>query len=840
MSNNDRSCNQDLDTQIDKESLKKAFLYNLEYFLAKDEYTATNLDRYHSLAYTIRSRLIDGWVHTQQAYHKKNVKRVYYLSLEFLMGRTLGNSLINLGIYDQCKGALEELGYKLEDLRDYERDAGLGNGGLGRLAACFLDSMATLQIPAHGYGIRYEYGIFNQKIIDGYQAEKPDEWLINGNPWEIARPEFAMKVKFFGHMENGHEHGKPFQKWVGAEEVLAWPYDVPVPGFGNNTVNTLRLWAAKASEDFELDLFNQGSYIRAVEKKVMTENISKILYPNDNNYEGKELRLKQQYFFVSASIQDIIRRYKAHNPDFKSFPDKVAIQLNDTHPSLAIAELMRILMDEEKLNWNDAWDVCVKTFAYTNHTVLPEALETWPVSMLEKLLPRHMQIIYDINFRFLREVAFKYPGDMDKLSRMSIIHEDGEKRVRMTHLAIVGSHSTNGVAALHTEILKKTIFRDFYEFMPGRFNNKTNGVTQRRWLRKANHPLAQLISSKIGDGWITNLFDLKKIEKLAKDADFQKLWSEAKMKNKKRLADIIMKKNGVRVNLESMFDIQIKRIHEYKRQTMLALYCILLYNRIKKAPKAAVVPRTIIFGGKAAPGYFTAKLIIKLINSISAVVNNDPDIGDKLKVIFLENYGVSLAEKIFPACDLSEQISTAGTEASGTGNMKFALNGALTIGTLDGANIEIKEEVGDENIFIFGLKENEVSALKHGGYDPRNYIERNQELKEVLHLIEVGFFTPENPMALKPLLDILQNNDPFLVMADFESYAACQDRVSETFKNREKWAEMSIRNVARMGKFSSDRTIAEYASEIWNVPRVAVEDYHTSEDIKKSVNAAKA
>ncbi len=814
-----------LNTNKDVESLKKSFLYNIEYFLAKDQYTATNLDRYLSLAFTARSRLIDGWIRTQQAYHLNNVKRVYYLSLEFLMGRTLTNSLINLGIYDASAQAMKELGYDIEELNEEERDAGLGNGGLGRLAACFLDSMATLQIPAHGYGIRYEYGIFNQKIIDGFQVEKPDEWLINGNPWEIARPEGAMKVKFFGTTETTHDHtGRIKVKWHQGEEVLAWPYDVPVPGYGNNTVNTLRLWSAKASEDFDLDYFNHGSYMRACERKVMTENISKVLYPNDNNYEGKELRLKQQYFFVSASVQDIVRRYKIHNPDLKNFSDKIAIQLNDTHPSLAIPELMRIFIDEEKLEWNDAWNICVKTFGYTNHTVLPEALETWPVELMEKLLPRHMQIIYEINYRFLREVAYRYPGDLDKLKRMSIIDESGEKKVRMPQLAIIGSHSINGVAALHTEILKKSIFKDFYEFFPERFNNKTNGVTQRRWLEKSNPKLSDLIISKLGKGWITNLFELKKLEPLSKDKAFQKQWLDVKHANKERLAKIIEAKNKVKVNTNSLFDIQVKRIHEYKRQTLLALYCIALYNRIKKNPNADFVPRTIIFGGKSAPGYMMAKLMIKFINSIANVVNNDPAIGDKLKVIFLENYGVSLAEKIFPACDLSEQISTAGTEASGTGNMKFALNGALTIGTLDGANIEIKEEVGDNNIFIFGLKEHEVTAIKAAGYNPMSYLERSHELQEIFRLIEIGFFTPENPGIFKPLVDSILFQDKYLLLADFESYCACQDKVAETYKNKEKWAEMSILNVARMGKFSSDRTITEYAKDIWNTPSFEIKN----------------
>jgi len=815
--------------ETDHEALKKLIKYNLEFIFAKDEYTATDLDRYESLALAIRSRLIDGWIHTQQAYHKQNVKRVYYLSLEFLMGRTLGNSMINLGIYDNCKKAIEELGYDIEEIRDQERDAGLGNGGLGRLAACFLDSMATMQIPAHGYGIRYEYGIFNQKIVNGFQMEKPDEWLAHGNPWEIRRPEFSRRVKFFGNIEKKNlSHGKTRYEWVGAEEVVAQPYDVPIPGYGNNTVNTLRLWSAKATEDFDLEYFNDGGYITACSKKVLSENISKVLYPNDNNYEGKELRLKQQYFFVSASIQDIVRRFKVHNPNIRTFSDYIAIQLNDTHPSLAIPELMRLLIDEEELDWATAWDICVKTFGYTNHTVLPEALERWPVSLMEKLLPRHMQIIYDINFRFLREVGFRYPGDTDRLRRMSIIEEGGdEKRIKMPNLAIIGSHSINGVAALHTEILKKNLFKDFYEFFPERFNNKTNGITQRRWLLKSNRNLSKTIKAKIGDSWVTNLYDLKKLEKFSRDKSFQQEWFEVKQMNKKRFAEVVFEKNGVKVNTDSMFDFQVKRIHEYKRQTLFALYAVASYLRIKQNPNADVLPRTLFFGGKSAPGYFMAKTIIKFINSISEVVNNDKAIGDKLKVIFLENYCVSLAERIFPAADLSEQISTAGTEASGTGNMKFALNGALTIGTLDGANIEIKDEVGEENIFIFGLKEHEVAGLKRSGYNPGPYIDKSPMLQEIFRLMGAGFFAPENPQVLKPLVENLTQSDPFLVMADFEDYLACQDRVSDMYKNHhDRWTEMSILNVARIGKFSSDRTISEYCDEIWGAPRVPIANPH--------------
>lgn len=806
------------------DSIKESFMRHRKYSLAKDEYTATPHDDYFSLSLVVRDMMIEKWIKTQQTYYDKNVKRCYYLSLEFLMGRTLGNSIVNLGVLDECKVAMEELGLNIDDVREEEIDAGLGNGGLGRLAACFLDSMATLELPCYGYGIRYDYGIFNQKIINGYQVEEPDNWLRLGNPWEIEREEFQIRVKFYGNVSSyKNKHNKTCYKWDNTQDVLAMPYDIPIPGYDTTNVNTLRLWTAKATNEFDFNEFNMGNYVDAVEDKNKWENISKVLYPNDVTENGKILRLQQQYFFVTASLRDIIRRFLKYNSDFKDFPNKVAIQLNDTHPAIAIPELMRILVDEYEVAWNDAWNITVNTFGYTNHTLLPEALEKWPVWMMEKLLPRHMQIIYQINYEFLSALSLKYPGDVEKLRRMSIIDENGERYVRMAFLAVVGSHSTNGVAALHSELLKDDLLNDFYQFFPERFNNKTNGITQRRWLLKSNPGLSDLITGKIGDGWTKDLYKLKKLEKLTGDKDFIKSWQEIKLENKKKLAEIIKNETGVVVNPKSLFDVQIKRLHEYKRQLLDVLNIISLYIELKSNPKMDFVPRTFIFGAKAAPGYFMAKLIIKLINNVGAVVNNDPDIGDKMKVVFLPNYRVSLAEKIFPASDLSEQISTAGKEASGTGNMKFALNGALTIGTLDGANVEIAEEVGNDNIFIFGLKVEDVVALKKKGYNPRDYYESNPRIKKVIDLLSCGFFSTENPSLFQPIVDKLMYHDEYLHMADFQAYYDAQQRVSETYKDYDKWTKMAIINVANMGKFSTDRTIKEYADDIWNVKPLKVE-----------------
>ncbi|KJU82921.1 glycogen/starch/alpha-glucan phosphorylase [Candidatus Magnetobacterium bavaricum] len=723
--------------------------------------------------------------------------------------------------------ALNELGYDMEGLRELEWDAGLGNGGLGRLAACFLDSMATLQLPGYGYGIRYEYGIFVQKIKDGYQVETPDNWLRYGNAWEIERPENLYIINYYGNVNTYKDHnGHLKHEWVNTQDVVAIAYDTPIPGYANNTVNTLRLWGAKSTREFDLNYFQHGDYDKAVSDRVSTETISKVLYPNDNVFEGKELRLKQEYFFVSATLQDIIRRYKKNFPDradYREFAKKVAIQLNDTHPAIAIAELMRILVDFEQLGWDRAWEITSHTFAYTNHTIMQEALERWPVHLMQRLLPRHMEIIYEINQRFIDSIIAKYPGDVDKLRRMSIIEEGDEKKVRMANLCIIGSHSVNGVSALHSEILKLDLFKDFYDLWPHKFNNKTNGITQRRFLRLCNLELARLITGHIGDGWITNLRDLKKLIPFSNDKDFLKRWHEIKQRNKRHLAACIMDHQGISINPNSIYDCQLKRLHEYKRQLLNAMHVIYMYNKIKANPGGAFIPRTVIFAGKAAPGYYMAKLIIKLINSIADVVNNDPVVGDKLKVVFIENYSVTLAERLLPASDLSEQISTAGTEASGTGNMKFALNGALTIGTLDGANIEIRQEVGQENFFTFGLTAEQIEDLKRKGYNPGHYYDNNPELRKVIDMIQGGYFNQSQPELFKNITDsLLHHGDRYFLLADFGHYVECQGRVNEAYADWGRWTKMSILNVASMGYFSSDRTIKEYAQAIWDVKPIPI------------------
>lgn len=803
---------------MSKNGIEKSFLANREYTLAKDQYTATLYDNFMALAIAIRDRLIERWIATQQRYHKSNAKRVYYLSMEFLIGRLLGTNILNLGIWDETREAMEALGFDMEEIRDCEIDAGLGNGGLGRLAACFLDSMATMGIAAHGYGIRYDYGIFNQKIINGAQVEYPDEWLSRGNPWEFSRPEYTVKVRFYGHTYMFTDsRGKLRVKWVETEDVVAMPYDIPVPGYKSDVVNTLRLWSARSSEDFDLKYFNDGDYEKAVYNKVLSENISKVLYPNDAVHQGRELRLKQEYFFSAASIADIIRRFKTENTDFRVFPEQVAIQLNDTHPSLAIPELMRVLVDEENLEWDVAWDITVATFGYTNHTVMPEALEHWKVSLFEELLPRHLQIIYEINLRFLREVASRFPGDSDRLRRMSIVEEGEAKKIRMANLAIVSSHSINGVSQLHTDLLKNQLFKDFYEVFPERFNNKTNGITQRRWLQKANPGLAGLITSAIGDAWVTDLFELKKLLPLVETPEFCQRWRQSKQENKRILAEYIYKTTGVLVNQEALFDVQVKRLHEYKRQLLFCLYIISQYLWLKNNPQSAYVPRVFILSGKAAPGYFMAKLIIRFITSIAEVINRDKQLADKLKVVFLENYRVSLAEKIFPAADLSEQISTAGTEASGTGCMKFMVNGALTIGTLDGATIEIAEAVGKENIFTFGLTVEGISQLRRQGYRPQDSIEGNSLLKQIVQLIEGDFFSPVEFKLFAPIVEHLRYADPYFICADFTEYCLTQEKVSQLYLEQSAWTKKSILNVAHSGRFSSDRTIKQYAQEIWKV-----------------------
>ncbi len=810
--------------KLESYSLANQFAEHMEFILVKDRHTATKQDYYYSLALSVRDRLIRKWLRTQNVYNRRDTKRVYYLSLEFLMGRLMGNALINMGFYDECRDILAKDENHLEEIMEIENDMALGNGGLGRLAACYLDSMATKELPAFGYGIRYEYGIFRQEIENGNQVEYPDNWLSYGNAWEILRRELKYRVQFFGEVKVfTDESGKLHFSWVNTDDVLAIGYDVPVPGYGNNTVNNLRLWAAKATQEFDFKDFNSGNYLAAVEAKNLSENISKVLYPNDTYVEGKFLRLKQQYFFVSASLQDIIRKYKINHADFRKFSEKTSIQLNDTHPVIAIPELMRILMDQENLGWDEAWKITTKTFAYTNHTVVPEALEEWSVQIMENLLPRHMQIIYEINQRFLDEVRLRYTEDDDIISSLSIIKEGKEKRIRMANLAIVGSSHINGVAALHTEILKKTIFSHFHKLFPEKFKNVTNGITPRRWLKTANPFLAQLIEEKIGGEWVTNLDKLRGLERYVADKKFTESWKSVKWSNKKQLIEYIQHEHYVVINPDSMFDVQVKRFHEYKRQLLNCLHVITLYNRIKDNPDIDIVPRTVIFAGKAAPAYVQAKSVIKLINCLSDVINNDPDVGDKLKVIFLKNYSVTLAEKIIPAADLSEQISTAGLEASGTGNMKFALNGALTIGTMDGANVEIREEVGDDNIFIFGLLSDEVAEMKKNGYNPKEYYEKDQELKRVLDMLSGNYFNRLEPGIFKPMVEGLLSVDYYLLLADYRAYINCQDKVSELYRNSDEWTKKSILNVARMGKFSSDRSIMDYAEKIWNLEPVHID-----------------
>lgn len=810
-------------TGMTVDTLKRAFADNLYYLLGKDESWATPHDYYTALAYTVRDRLLHRWINTVRTYMKPETKAVFYLSAEFLMGRQLANNLLNLGLYERATEAIKESGLDINDLRLMEAEPGLGNGGLGRLAACFLDSLATLEIPAVGYGIRYEFGIFDQWIKDGAQIEHPDKWLRFGNPWEIRRPELTVEVKFGGHTEAySDDKGNYRVRWIPERKVLGTPYDTPVPGYNNNTANTLRLWRASASEDFNFQVFDSGNYVGSVTDKIFSENISKVLYPNDNTSQGKQLRLEQQYFFVSCSLQDIITIHRRIHPNLDNLHEKAAIQLNDTHPSIAVAELMRLLIDEHDFEWDKAWHITKNTFGYTNHTLLPEALERWPVSLFERLLPRHLEIIYEINRRFLNEVRAKYPRDDARLRRMSLIEEGAEKYVRMAHLACVGSHSINGVAALHTDLMQQKVLKDFYQLWPEKFNNKTNGVTPRRWLLLSNPKLSELIAEKIGNNWVTHLEELRQLEAFVDDPEFGDRFSAIKYQNKKELADYISLYNNIEVNPDSLFDIQVKRIHEYKRQLLNVLYIITLYNRIKRNPHLDIQPRTFIFAGKAAPGYYIAKLIIKLINSVAKVVNNDPDVRDRIKVVFLANFSVSLGQRVYPAADLSEQISTAGKEASGTGNMKFAMNGALTIGTLDGANIEIRSEVGAENFFLFGLTAEQVFAMKSRGYNPWNYYNSNSELRETIDRIASGYFSPENPKLFAPIVESLLIGDEYMLMADYQSYIECQERVSQAYRDRANWTRMSILNVARMGKFSSDRTIRDYCQDIWQTKPVRV------------------
>jgi glycogen phosphorylase len=811
-------------TALSKEALKSAFLDDLFYVQGKFPGLATRNDYYMALAYAVRDRMLQHWISTAVAYTKQGSRTVAYLSAEFLMGPHLGNNLINLGILDRVRECMTELGLNLDDLLQQEEEPGLGNGGLGRLAACFIDSLATLEIPAVGYGIRYEFGIFHQEIVDGWQVEKTDKWLRFGNPWELQRPEWAVEVKFGGSAEPYvDEHNRLRVRWVPHKTVLGVPYDTPILGYKTNTANTLRLWRSEAPESFDFAIFNSGDYYGAVNQKVASENLSKVLYPNDEQARGKELRLEQQYFFVSCSLQDMMRILRTQKIPVDQFHAKFAVQLNDTHPAVAIAELMRLLVDEALMPWGDAWNVTRRTFAYTNHTLMPEALERWPIEVFGRVLPRLLQIIYEINAHFLEEVRIRFLGDDERIVRMSIIDETGGRFVRMAHLACVGSHAINGVASLHSELLKSDVLKDFYEMWPQKFRNKTNGVTPRRWMVLSNPKLSQLITEHIGDEWITDLGRLKALEPLAENAEFRSRWREIKHFNKQALAARALLRAGVAVDPGSMFDVLVKRIHEYKRQHLKVLHIVSLYHGIKSNPSREVLPRTFIFGGKAAPGYHLAKLMIKLITSVGDVINRDPDVRDRLKVVFLPNFNVKNGQRVYPAADLSEQISTAGKEASGTGNMKFSMNGALTIGTLDGANIEIRDEVGAENFFLFGLSAPEVYALKAQGYRPIDYYNGNQGLKDVIDLIRSGFFSRGDPELFRPLMDGLLHQDPYLLLADFQAYVDCQERVAEAYRDTERWTRMSILNTARSGKFSSDRTIREYCADIWHAKSVPIQ-----------------
>ncbi|HOP85363.1 MAG TPA: glycogen/starch/alpha-glucan phosphorylase [Syntrophorhabdaceae bacterium] len=805
------------------EALYKSLMDNLIHELAKDLYSATSRDKFESVVLSVRKNLAKKWIETQQMYYNVGAKRVYYLSLEFLLGRLLRNYIINLNMSDEYSQAVDILGISFEEVLEHEWDAGLGNGGLGRLAACFLDSLSTLQYPGYGYGIRYEFGIFTQKIKDGYQVEAPDNWLRYGNPWEFPRPELLYNIKFYGKVKTIQgQNGKFRMEWVDTEDVMAMAYDYPVPGYKNNTVNTLRLWAAKATRDFNLEYFNSGDYIKAVEDKFSSEYISKVLYPNDQSMAGKELRLKQQYFFVSATLKDILRRYKKTYRTFKKLPEKVAIQLNDTHPSIAIAELMRILVDEENLPWDTAWDITNRVFAYTNHTILPEALEIWPAGLFAWLLPRHLQIIQEIDRRFMIQVKERFPENHDIHNKMGIITGDKDGTIHMARLAIVGSHKINGVSKLHTEILKKKVFKEFYEMMPEKFINITNGITQRRWLLQSNPQLSQLITEAIGDKWITELTELRKLEQFVDDSEFCIQFRKIKESNKEELSRYLTNMYQLHFEKDFLLDCQIKRFHEYKRQILNVLHIITVYNRIREGRLGDYfVPRTFLFSGKAAPAYYLCKLIIKLIHNVKMIIDGNDWLKNKIQVVFAPNYSVTLAQKIIPAAELSEQISTAGYEASGTGNMKFALNGAITIGTLDGANIEIKDEVGEENFFAFGLTAEEIMNLRQS-YNPFMYYEKNEELKKAIDQIRDGYFSPEQLNLFQPIVNALLQRDEYFVLADYESYIECQERVGRTYLDADRWTKMAILNVARSGIFSSDRSIKEYAEKVWGIKPVLV------------------
>ena len=805
---------------FDKEKFKKELESNVRMLFRRKLEEATPQQIYQAVAYSVKDDIIDNWIETHKAYEKQDKKMVYYMSMEFLMGRALGNNMINLLCYDDVRETLEELGLDLNLIEDQEPDAALGNGGLGRLAACFLDSLATLGYPAYGCGIRYRYGMFKQKIENGYQVEVPDNWLKYGNPFEIKRDEYAVEVKFGGYVDVEMHNGR--QKFVqkGYQSVRAVPYDMPIVGYGNHIVNTLRIWDAEAINNFNLDSFDKGEYQKAVEQENLARTICEVLYPNDNHMAGKELRLKQQYFFISASVQRAIAKYKETHDDIRKFHEKVTFQLNDTHPTVAVAELMRILVDEEGLEWDEAWEITRKTCAYTNHTIMAEALEKWPIELFSRLLPRVYQIVEEINRRFVIEIQNKYPGDQEKIRKMAILY-DGQ--VRMAHLAIAGSYSVNGVARLHTDILKKRELKDFYEMMPEKFNNKTNGITQRRFLLHGNPLLASWVTDKIGDDWITNLDHLKHLKVYVDDEKCQQEFMNIKYQNKVRLAKYIKEHNGIDVDPRSIFDCQVKRLHEYKRQLMNILHVMYLYNEIKAHPDMDIVPRTFIFGAKAAAGYYTAKLTIKLINAVADKINNDPSINGKIKVVFIEDYRVSNAELIFAAADVSEQISTASKEASGTGNMKFMLNGALTLGTMDGANVEIVEEVGKENAFIFGLSADQVMEYeKNGNYNPRDVYNNNQDVRQVLTQLVNGFYSPENPELFRALYDALLEKYTYFTLLDFDSYKEAHNRIDAAYRDEEHWARTAMLQTASAGKFSSDRTIEEYAKEMWHLEKVTL------------------
>jgi starch phosphorylase len=811
-------------TGLKVEDLAQSFLDNLFFVQGRSVERATVNDLYMALAHTVRDRLVERWIETVKNYQAQDVRVVCYLSAEFLTGPHLANNLINLGIYGETEQAMRKLGIDLNELIEQEEEPGLGNGGLGRLASCFMDSLATLDIPAIGYGIRYEYGIFDQQIRDGWQVESTDKWLRLGNPWALERPEDAFEVKMGGHTEKHTDaKGRVRVEWIPQKLVRGVPHDTPILGYRTNTANTMRLWAAQAVESFDFGTFNQGDFLGAVAEKVSSENISKILYPNDEGTQGKQLRLAQQFFFVSCSLQHILKIQASQHRPLAELHRNFAIQMNDTHPAIAVAELMRLLIDEHDMEWDAAWNVTWHTLSYTNHTLLPEALEQWPRGLFGALLPRHLEIIEDINRRHLENVRVKFPADESRVRRLSLINEDGEKFVRMAHLAALGSHAINGVAALHTELLKTQVLSDFYALTPEKFSNKTNGVTPRRWMRLSNPRLAQLLTARIDSGWVRDLEKLRRLEPLVEDQEFCREWRAIKRHNKLRLAVYIQQRLGLTVNPDSMYDVLVKRLHEYKRQHLLILYILTLYKRIQRDPDAEVVPRTFIFGGKAAPGYRMAKLIIKLIHSVGEAINSDPLVRGRLKVVFLPDYSVKLGQRVYPAADLSEQISLAGKEASGTGNMKFAMNGAVTIGTLDGANVEIREEVGAENFFLFGLTTPEVEKRRQEGYSPRAIFESNAMLREVLVSLSNGEFSRGDRTLFEPLVNSLLATDDYMLLADYQSYVDCQDRVSAAYKDQEAWTRMSILNVARIGKFSSDRAIRDYCAEIWKTWPVKIQ-----------------